>query len=139
MLKRIVSANRVFEPGERTEYSNSNYILLGYILEDITNKDYKSNLQERIAKPLGLLSTDYGSKVNTAANQSKSYKYEENLWVPEDETDMSIPGGAGAIVSTPEELNRFIRAIFQGKVLSESSKEEMLRLKDNFGLGVVNK
>lgn len=136
MLKRIVSANRVFEPGERTEYSNSNYIILGYILEDITNKDYKSNLQERIAKPLGLLSTDYGSKVNTDANESKSYKYEENLWVPEDETDMSIPGGAGAVVSTPEELNRFIRALFQGKVLSESSKEEMLRLKDNFGLGI---
>jgi D-alanyl-D-alanine carboxypeptidase len=135
MLERIKSSKRVFAPDEKTEYSNSNYILLGYILEQITEESFQTNLKERITVPLGLKSTKYGSEINTLNNEAQSYRFDGN-WTLEEETDMSVPGGAGALVSTPADLNRFIWAIFKGELLSETSREAMTNLVDNFGLGI---
>ncbi|MDO8896341.1 MAG: serine hydrolase domain-containing protein [Bacteroidales bacterium] len=135
MLQRIAESERVFQPDEKTEYSNSNYILLGYILEKITGKAYQVNLQERIAGPLGLKSTNYGSKIISVNNEAISYRF-DGKWIPEDETDMSVPGGAGALVSTPTELNHFITALFTNELLSESSMEAMTKLVNNFGYGI---
>jgi D-alanyl-D-alanine carboxypeptidase len=135
MLERIKSSKRVFAPDEKTEYSNSNYILLGYILEKITGKAYQVNLQERIAGPLDLKSTNYGGKIISGNNEAASYRF-DGKWIPEDETDMSVPGGAGALVSTPTELNHFITALFTNELLSESSMEAMTKLVNNFGYGI---
>jgi len=135
MLQRIAESERVFQPDEKTEYSNSNYILLGYILEKITGKSFQINLKERIAGPLGLRSTNYGSKIISGNNEAASYRF-EGKWIQEDETDMSVPGGAGALVSTPTELNHFITSLFTNELLSESSMEAMTKLEDNFGYGI---
>jgi D-alanyl-D-alanine carboxypeptidase len=135
MLERIKSSKRVFAPDEKTEYSNSNYILLGYILEQITGKTFQTNLKERITVPLGLKSTNYGTRIISENNEAESYRF-DGKWTLEEETDMSVPGGAGALVSTTAELNRFIWALFKGELLSEASREAMTKLVDNFGLGI---
>lgn len=51
-------------------------------------------------------------------------------------TDMSIPLGAGAIVSTPEDLSHFIRSLMQGKIISEESLSSMTEIKNNYGRGI---
>ena len=112
MLKIIKSHKPVFKPGERVEYSNTNYILLGYIIEKITGNRYEDELKKRIVNRIGLKTTYYGHKIDINNNEALSFNFSDNKWVISKETDMSIPGGAGAIVSTTSDLTEFIYALF---------------------------
>lgn len=137
MERKIVSHESVFVPGEKAEYSNSNYILLGFIAEKIDNKPYPEILQARICKPCELKNTYYGSAISGDRNEAQSYKKGKKDWVQSTETDMSIPGGAGAIASTPTDLNKFLNCLFTGPLKSTVSLESMTKLQEGFGLGMV--
>lgn len=136
LLKKISSGKPAFKPGQRSGYSNSNYLLLGYIIEKITNKDYPANLKERITDKIGLKNTCYGGKARAGENECFSFKYDNNKWVQETETDMSIPGGAGAIVSTTNDLSLFITALFDGKLICANSLNNMKMIKAGYGNGI---
>ena len=127
----------VFEPGEKNEYSNTNYVLLSFVAEDITGKNFADLLKEKITAPLGLENTYYGGKINTANFEAQSYKKEKD-WVLNTETDMSIPQGAGAIVSTPSDLNEFFTALFNGKVVTPESLEKMKTMQNGYGMGLFS-
>jgi len=58
-LEIIKDEPLLFEPGTGQEYSNSGYVVLGGIVEQVTGKSYKENLEERILKPLGMNNTHY--------------------------------------------------------------------------------
>lgn len=135
ILDIIIKGGSDFTPGSRGEYSNSNYVLLGWIIEKVTGDTYASQLKKRITSRLALKDTYYGGKVNTAGNEAHSYSFMTS-WQLEDETDMSVPGGAGSIVSTPSDLNTFITALFHGKLISKASLDEMISIKDGFGKGI---
>jgi CubicO group peptidase (beta-lactamase class C family) len=124
-----------FEPGTKAEYSNTNFVLLGYIVEKITGRPYREELKKRITAKIGLTDTYYGSKADPAKKEAYSYKYDAH-WEQMPETDMSIPGGAGAIVSTPTDLVKFIEALFAGKLISPASLEQMKTMKDNYGMAM---
>jgi len=138
MIAIIAKAPGDYEPGSKGEYSNSNYVLLSYILEKAYKKPFKAIVEEKIIKPLGLKNTYYGVKTNTANNEAYSYSF-VGKWNKEDETDMSIPMGAGAMVSTPTDLSRFIEGLFAGKIISAASLEQMKTMKNGFGLGLFTK
>jgi CubicO group peptidase (beta-lactamase class C family) len=135
LLKKIISYEAAFKPGDRTEYSNSNYVLLSMIVEDITGEEFKKLIEKRITKPLSLEDTYFGGGIGSKDNEAFSYNF-TGRWVKYSETDMSIPLGAGSIVSTPANLNAFLHALFNGKLLNEDSMGVMTTLKDNFGLGM---
>ncbi len=135
MLELIVSAKSDFEPGSKGQYSNSNYVLLTLILEKIYQKEYGDLLKEKITEPLGLQNTYLGGKTDLENHESFSYKF-TGTWEKESETDMSIPLGAGAIVSNTTDLIRFIEALFGGQIISHESLEQMIEIKDNFGRGI---
>jgi D-alanyl-D-alanine carboxypeptidase len=124
-----------FEPDAKAEYSNTNFVLLGYIIEKLTGKTYAEELNKRITSKIGLAGTYYGTKANPAKNEAYSYSYAEQ-WTQMPETDMSIPGGAGAIVSTPTDLVKFIDALFAGKLINQASLELMKTMKDNYGMAM---
>ncbi|MEL1243181.1 serine hydrolase domain-containing protein [Flavobacterium sp. DGU11] len=135
MVAIIAKGKSAFEPGTSADYSNSNYVLLGFILEKVYKKPYKDLLAEKIAKPLGLKNTYYGGKINTANNEVYSYSY-SGKWEKGPETDMSIPGGAGAVVSNPADLAKFIEGLFAGKIVSAASLEQMKTISQGYGLGM---
>ncbi len=87
-----------FEPDSKGEYSNSNYVLLSFILEKVYEKSYSDILNEKIIKPIGLKNTFLGKKIDLKNNESNSYKY-ENGWEKEPETDLSIPIDLSSIVN----------------------------------------
>lgn len=64
MVEIIAKNKSDFEPGTKFEYSNSNYVLLGYIIEKITGKTYSENLDQRIVKKLNLKETYIGTKTD---------------------------------------------------------------------------
>jgi D-alanyl-D-alanine carboxypeptidase len=135
MLDLIIKGGSNFEPDSKAAYSNSNFILLTYILEKVYKKPFADILNEKIISPLDLKHTHAGGKINPAQNESYSYKF-NNGWVKEPETDSSIPLGAGSLVSTPGDLNRFAEALFSNKLISEEHVSKMKTIKDNFGMGV---
>ena len=137
MLERFRSLGTSFEPGTNTEYSNTAYVLLGYIIEDVTGLSYADALQERITDPLGLTSTYFASGIDSELNEANSFVFQQDQWQPASRTNMFIPHGAGAVVSTAEETARFFRALFNGELLSEESIEHMTSFEGPFGLGLL--
>jgi D-alanyl-D-alanine carboxypeptidase len=135
MLQIIEKGGSDFEPDSKADYSNSNYVLLSYILEKVYKKTYSDLMTDKIIKPVGLKNTFVGVKINSKNNESYSYTF-SNKWEKDTETDMSIPMGAGAVISTPSDLTQFANALFNGKIISQKSVELMKTLKDNFGYGL---
>jgi D-alanyl-D-alanine carboxypeptidase len=135
LLAKMAALKPEFEPGEKYKYNNTNFILLGYIAEKITDKPYAELVKQRIINKIGLKDTYYGGKINTAANEALSYKYADS-WKPASESDMSIPGGAGAMVSTPTDLDKFIEALFAGKLISTTSLAQMTPKLENYGMAM---
>ena len=125
-----------FKPGEQAEYSNTNYILLGYIIEKLTGKSYAENLKSRITNKLNLKNTYVGSKINEKNNEAYSYDFDGINWTVANETDMSLPGGAGNIVSNTSDLIKFINGLFAGKLVNDSSLAQMKTIKDGYGMGM---
>lgn len=136
LMQIIEDGKSEFAPDSKGSYSNSNYILLTFILEDIYNKPYADILREKITEPLALDHTLVFGKINSKNNESHSYKFISDSWKKEAETDASIPLGAGALVSTPKDLVRFIEALFAGEIISKESLGKMMEIKDNYGRGM---
>lgn len=138
IIERIIKNGTVFEPKEKTEYSNTNYILLSYIVEIIDNNKFQEILESRIFEPLNLKRTEFGKKINSANNEALPYDYENSEWkLIEEHTDMSFPMGAGAIVSTPTELNIFFSNLFSTNIVSASSLSKMKDAKNGIGIGLM--
>lgn len=137
MVARLAAFEPYFEPGSRADYSNSNYLLLGYIIEDITKKPYKDNVAERIAKKAGLKDTYYFSKIDSKRNEALPYKFDGTKWVRQDEWDESVAAAAGALQSTPADLAKFIEALFDGRIIDNKSLEEMTAFDGGYGKGIL--
>lgn len=135
ILALISKSKPDFEPNAKADYSNSNYILLGFIVEKVGKKSYQTLLREKITSKIGLANTRVGGKINGNADESFSYNYTGN-WRLSPETDMSIPGGAGAIVSTPTDLTKFIEALFNSKLITQNSLNQMKTMTEGYGMGM---
>ncbi|HLV92235.1 MAG TPA: serine hydrolase domain-containing protein [Aequorivita sp.] len=135
MVEIIQKSGSDFEPDSKAEYSNSNFVLLTYILEKVFSKSYSELLQEHIVKPIGLTNTYVFGKINPRNNESKSYKF-LGSWKEETETDYTIPLGAGAITSTASDLTKFSDALFGGQLLTSESLELMKTIQDGYGVGL---
>jgi CubicO group peptidase (beta-lactamase class C family) len=135
MVEIIAKGGSDFEPDSKAAYSNSNFVLLTYIIEKTFAKSYAYLLQKYILKPIGLKNTYVLGKINTNNNESKSYRF-TGTWNLEPETDFTILLGAGAIISTPIDLTKFSDALFGGKLLKTESLEIMKTIKDGFGIGL---
>ena len=133
----IISKNKIdFQPNEKAVYSNTNYVVLGYIIEKIDKQTYSKSLEKRITSKIGLSNTYVGGKTNLNNNESYSFQFMVK-WLQAPETDMSIPGGAGSIVSTPTDLTRFIEALFSLKLVSKNSLNQMKAITDGYGMGMI--
>jgi CubicO group peptidase (beta-lactamase class C family) len=138
MIQKISTYKPLFEPGTKHEYSNSNYNLLGYIIETLTKKSYAENLQTRIVKKANLVNTYFPSeKINTAKGESYSYTYNGTQWEKIPEWENSIAYSAGAIISTTADVTRFMYALFDGKLIKPTSLEQMKEIKEGYGKALV--
>ena len=125
MVPRIAAFKPDFEPGEKRRYSNTNYTLLGYMIEAVTRSSYGRQLDKRIVKKIGLKRTRYDGKINAMGNEAFSYVYDDGKWNRNPEQELSVAGGAGGIVSTTAEVAKFINALSAHKLISRSSLAKM--------------
>ena len=136
MLALIAKGTPDFEPDAKHSYSNSGYILLGLILEKLTGKSYGEALKERITSKTGLNDTYAATgNIDVNKNEALTYRYVAD-WKQEPETHPSLLFSAGAIVSTPNDLTKFIQALFDLKLISQESLASMKTIRDGEGLGM---
>lgn len=124
-----------FEPGTKHSYSNSGFILLGYIIEKISKKSYEQYMLENIFNKLSMDDSGYDDHIRLIKNRSRGYSLEgeEKLLSNCDFIDMSVPHAAGALYSTVEDLHIWNNGLFQGKVISEDSLNQMISKHVNAG------
>jgi CubicO group peptidase (beta-lactamase class C family) len=138
MLALIVKGIPEFEPDTKNSYSNSGYFLLGLILEKLTGKPYDQALEERINSKSGLKNT-YIATGRIDVNKGEALTYDNNgsaweLWKQGFETHPSI---ARQLISTPGDMATFIQALFDLKLISQDSLNQMKTMRDDEGLGLV--
>lgn len=138
IVQKLESFPLAFQPGERAEYSNTNYLLLGYIIQDITHKSYKENVTSRIINRIGLKDTYYYSKINPKKKEAYSYSFENGKWIKyTPEWHESVTGAAGGLQSTPQDLTLFITALFDGTIIKPESLQQMTEMKFGYGRGIL--
>jgi D-alanyl-D-alanine carboxypeptidase len=116
-----------FEPGEGWKYSNTNYYLLGMVIEAVDGRPYPQFVQEELFTPLGLTRTQYGSEHNIIKNRAQGYRIDPATGVKANDADISMrtPGAAGALLSTASDLVRWQLALSEGRAVSPASFETM--------------
>jgi CubicO group peptidase (beta-lactamase class C family) len=100
-----------FAPGTKWEYSNSNYFLLGYIIEKITGKTYGDYLQENFFGPLGMANSLYANDTKIIKNRASGYTQDDNGYQNAAPISMTHPYAAGAIQSTVGDLFKWQQAV----------------------------
>lgn len=138
-----VAANNepLFEPGERFEYSNSNFILLGVVLEAVTGNSAAAELRARIFEPLGMKDTFlFGSEEMPGGLEVHGYLAGR---VGKDVDFTSMWNGtsawtSGAVISTVVDMLRFSHGLFQGELLLDPTLMEMVAGvgDDGYGFGL---
>jgi D-alanyl-D-alanine carboxypeptidase len=119
MLAAIIAGGAKFAPRERIEASNSNYLLLGYVLEKVQGRSYDEILRRGIDK-LGLART-YFAGTQRSTLESMAYRESPEGWVAIEASDPTVLGGAAGVVSNAGDLVQFMDALFAGKLISAQS------------------
>ena len=117
-----------FEPGTQWKYTNTNYIVLGMLIERVSQRPVGEQIDERIVKKLGLSHTYFPAPGDRSIKGTHPQGYHLNgEGKLEDITEMDPAWGwaAGAMVSTPSELNTFFQAVLDGRLLTQASIDEM--------------
>lgn len=115
-----------FAPGAKSQYSNTNYYLLGLAVQTIERRTYSESLQERIFKPLGMPHTRESDPWAIIPNRAAGYMLtEQDELVNRDPMQPTACLGAGTIVSTIADMAKWDAAINQHKILSKKSQDLM--------------
>jgi len=126
-----------FAPGEKWNYSNSGYVLLGYLIEKISGQSYEKFVQDNIFGPLGMKDSGYDSNSAIIRRRAAGYTPGPDGPVNTGFIHMSIPHAAGSLYSTTEDLLRWEQGLFGGKLLSAASLQKMTTpFKDDYAFGL---
>jgi D-alanyl-D-alanine carboxypeptidase len=128
MLDIALAKPAVFAPGERWAYSNTNYLVLGLMIESVTDRALGQQIDERIVKPLDLEHTYFpapGERELRGEHPKGYHAKTVGELVDFTALDTSFAWSAGALVSTPHELNVFMKALLDGELLNEETLAEM--------------
>jgi CubicO group peptidase (beta-lactamase class C family) len=119
------SGDLEFAPGTRYRYSNSGYFVLGAIIEHVTGKPYEQVLRERILDPVGMKDTGYDHWETVLPKRATGYDRVSGGFRTAQYLDMSVPGAAGALYSTVEDLLRWDQALYGDALLPAPLKKLM--------------
>jgi CubicO group peptidase (beta-lactamase class C family) len=138
MLALIVKGIPEFEPDTKSSYSNSGYYLLNLIVEKVTGRSYDQALEQRINSRIGLADT-YIATGRIDVNKGEALTYENSggdwkLWKEGFETHPSI---GFQLISTTGDMAKFIQSLFDLKLISQDSLNQMKTVRDEEGLGLV--
>ena len=114
-----------FPPGKGYHYSDTEYILLGMIIENITSKALHQVFEDRIFRPLGMKHTSMHLRSKPIEKTGKMAElYAEDLEIST-YTSLSLDWAGGGLLTTCEDLLKFDQALMNGEIVSEKSLQQM--------------
>jgi D-alanyl-D-alanine carboxypeptidase len=118
-IERALAHPPVFEePGSQYDYSNTNYLLIGEIIEKVTGHTYAEEIERRLIGPLGLHGTSLpGTSPYIEGPHPHGYVPKDGGLVDFTEVNPSLFGAGGEMISTTRDLNRFFAALLGGHLL----------------------
>ena len=126
-----------FAPGTRWQYSNSNYAVLGYLIERISGLSYAEFIRQHIFVPLGMNDSGYDSPGMVIPRRAAGYVRTGAGLFNARYADMSAPYAAGGLCSTVDDLLKWTRGLFGGTLLPPAIVQRMITpVKDGYGFGV---
>ncbi|MEV4573952.1 serine hydrolase domain-containing protein [Nonomuraea jabiensis] len=120
LVKKSRSQPRTGEPGEKFSYSNTNYTLLGMIIEKVTGRSLASEFGRRLFGPLGMSRTYLAVKPPQSIKGPHGHGYstdDQGKVHDMDRLNASYGNGSGGVISTSRDISAFYRAFHQGKLL----------------------
>jgi CubicO group peptidase (beta-lactamase class C family) len=124
-----------FAPGSDFSYSNSNYVMLGYLIEALTGMSYEQYLQVNVLGPLGMINTEYGASTIAGVDYARGY-LRQNQNDTARFVDMSIPYAAGALSSTLGDLEIWARS-FMERTLVPANEYDAIFVEGEYGFAWV--
>ena len=118
-----------FDPGTRWSYSNSNYVLLGVVVERVSGQSLGAFFAERLARPAELTATTFDDPRDVVPNRSQGYRKDKGSpggYANADWISPTIPGAAGGLRTTVDDLLRWSHALFSGRVLAPDTVTRMV-------------
>ena len=115
------------KPGEKWEYNNGGYVMLGAIVERVTGKMWHEVLAQRITRPLGLRTIAYGASQEALRAVARGYGEEDGRQQPVQPSHWSVAGAAGGLVGSVGDMARWAQALHHGRVVSPALYQEMIR------------
>src|SRR5690606_30605397 len=110
-----------FAPGERWAYNNSAYILLGAIIEHVGGRSYEDYVEQELFARLGLERTRYGRVEELVPGLVNGYQRTREGWAPATYLSLTQPYAAGSLLSSVDDLDRWVGALEDGAVLREET------------------
>ena len=120
-LKRFRDKPLEFAPGSKMSYSNSGYVLLGFIIEKVSGTSYEAYLRANVLGPLGMNDTGYDWNSTVLARRASGYESDGKIVKNASLIDMTIPHAAGSLYSTTLDLVKWDAALRAGKLLTAES------------------
>ncbi|HEY2532836.1 MAG TPA: serine hydrolase [Xanthobacteraceae bacterium] len=114
----------MFEPGTQFAYDNTGYILLGYVVEEVSGQTYSQYLAEHVFEPLGMRDTGYDDSATVLPHRACGYRAGDH-WSNAPYIAMSLPFAAGGLYSTIDDLLVWEQALSGGKVLGPGTLQAM--------------
>ncbi|MFE9105135.1 serine hydrolase domain-containing protein [Actinomadura geliboluensis] len=147
LLRPALKMKASFPVGKKREYSNTNYVLAGMLVEKLTGRPVGEAVTERVIDRIGLKQTYWPKPGDTGVRKPRMEGYiapPGGTLTKATEMDPSISGAAGMVVSTPRDLNRFFTAVVGGKLMPAAQLAEMQKTMESpgdmpntvFGLGL---
>ena len=122
-IKKFEDKQLDFTPGEKFNYSNSGYFLLGVIIEKVSGNTYELMLREKIFTPLNMNDSGYDHHGEILKNRATGYEKRGQEYVNSNYIDMSIPYAAGSLYATVEDLYLWDQALYTNNLLPKKYME----------------
>ncbi|MFG1702652.1 serine hydrolase domain-containing protein [Nonomuraea sp. M3C6] len=128
LLDAALPQGALFAPGAGWSYSNANYVLAGLIIEKVTGRPVGAEITTRIIKRIGLRHTYWPAKGDQSIRERHPHGYFPTAAGPMTdvtEQDPSMAWAAGQLIATPGDVNRFMIALLDGKLLKPQQLKQM--------------
>ncbi|MBQ8058125.1 MAG: beta-lactamase family protein [Ruminococcus sp.] len=122
MKKYVFSCELTFEPDSKHEYVNTNFILLSDIVEQVSGKSYNDFIRENVFTPLEMTNSGFASEVEDSPYYSKHLTWDT---LHDGRVEAVVARGAGDIVTTAPDMEKWMTGLCGGKLISKESYEEM--------------
>jgi CubicO group peptidase (beta-lactamase class C family) len=123
-IQKLGAVPLEFAPGDSWKYCNSGFNLLGYIIENVSGKNYWAFMHERVFGPLGMNTTTNRLPGLVIPNRASGYEQTNHIWINRD-YDLTEVFSAGALVSTVGDLAKWNAALDTDELLHAKTKQQM--------------